>query len=71
VIVRRNARRTDRMDRMHHAKQAHWHGKGPRCMALHTRCDEVVDATEACMALSAERLVQLRGPPELRRTFAW
>jgi hypothetical protein len=40
-------------------------------MALHTRCDEVVDATEACMALSAERLVQLRGPPELRRTFAW
>ena len=71
MIVSRNARLANRMDLMHHAKPAHGHGKGPSCMALHTRCDEVVDAAEACIDLAAERLVQVRGTPAFRRTFAW
>jgi DNA-binding ferritin-like protein len=71
VIVLRNVRLADSIDLMHQAKQAQWHGKSPSFMALHTPFDEVVDAAEASMDLSAEHIVQLGGMPECRRTFAW
>jgi len=47
VIVIRNARLANSIDLLHQAKQAHWHGKGPRFMALHTLFDEAVEAAEA------------------------
>jgi DNA-binding ferritin-like protein len=46
VIGIRNARLADSMDRMHQATQAHGPVKGPRFMALHTRCDNMVDAVD-------------------------
>ncbi len=61
VIGIRNARLADSIDRMHQAKQAHWHVKGPSFMALHTLFDEVVDAAEDSMDLLAERVVQVGG----------
>jgi starvation-inducible DNA-binding protein len=61
VIVILNARLADSIDLTHQAKQAHWNVKGPRFMALHKLFDEVVDAAEAYMDLSAERIVQLGG----------
>ena len=64
VIELLNARLADRMDRMHQAKQAHGHGKGPSFVALHTLFDEVVDAAEDSMDLLAERAVQLGGTAE-------
>jgi DNA-binding ferritin-like protein len=39
VIGILNGRLADSMDRMHQAKQAHGHGKGPSCIALHTPFD--------------------------------
>ena len=44
---------------MHQAKQAHWNGKGPSFIALHTLFDEGVDAAEDSMDLLAERVVQV------------
>src|SRR5262245_37707948 len=55
---------TDSMDRMHHAKPARGHVKGPRFIALHKLFDEVVDAAEDSMDLLAERVVQLGGAVE-------
>jgi starvation-inducible DNA-binding protein len=59
VIGVRNARLADSIDLMHQATPAHWHVKGPRCIALHTLCDAVVDAAEDSMDLLAERVVQV------------
>src|SRR3989449_9642459 len=64
VIASRNARLADSIDLMQQAKQAHWNVKGPSFMALHTRCDAVVDAAEASMDLLAEWVVQLGGTAE-------
>jgi|GraSoiStandDraft_41_1057321.scaffolds.fasta_scaffold875861_2 Ferritin-like domain len=61
VMGIRNARLADRMDRMHQATPAHGHVKRPRCIALHTRFDAVVDAAEDSMDLLAERVVQVGG----------
>jgi starvation-inducible DNA-binding protein len=61
VIGVRNARLADSLDLMHKATQAHGHVKGPRCIALHTRFDDVVDAAEDSRDLLAERVVQVGG----------
>jgi starvation-inducible DNA-binding protein len=61
VIESLNARLADSIDLMHQAKQAHWHVKGPSCIALHKLFDEVVDAAEDSMDLLAERVVQVGG----------
>ena len=61
VIEILNARLADSMDRMHQAKQVHWHVKRPSFIALHTRFDDVVDAAEDSMDLLAERVVQWGG----------
>jgi DNA-binding ferritin-like protein len=61
VMGIRNARLADSMDRMHHTKQAHGPVKRPRCMALHTRFDNMVDAAEDSRDLLAERVVQVGG----------
>src|SRR5262245_54735384 len=64
VIEILNARRADRIDLMHQAKQAHGHVKGPSFIALHKLFDEVVDAAEDSMDLLAERVVQVGGTAE-------
>jgi DNA-binding ferritin-like protein len=43
---------------MHQTKQAPWHVKRPSFIALHTLCDDVVDAAENSMDLLAERVVE-------------
>src|SRR5215813_10030498 len=64
VLAILHARLADSMDRMHHAKPAHGHVKGPSFLALHTLFDAVVDAAESDMDLLAERVVQLGGTAE-------
>ena len=64
VIGILNARLADSIDLMHQAKQAHWNGKGPSFIALHTLFDEGVDAAEDSMDLLAERVVQVGGTAE-------
>jgi starvation-inducible DNA-binding protein len=61
VIESLNARLADSIDRMHQAKQVHWHVKRPSFIALHTRFDDAVDAAEDSMDLLAERVVQWGG----------
>jgi hypothetical protein len=53
VIVRRNARRTDRMARMHHAKQAHGHGKGPRTTRRRVRATAAAAGAFGLVLLAA------------------
>src|SRR3954454_16728601 len=56
-----NARLADVIDLQTQMKQAHWNVKGPHFIALHKLFDEVNEAVEEYVDMSAERAVQLGG----------
>jgi len=59
-----NQRLADAVDLQSQVKQAHWNVKGPSFIGLHKRFDEVDEAVESYVDLSAERIVQLGGIAE-------
>ena len=56
-----NARLADLIDLGLMAKQAHWNVKGPHFIGLHKLFDEIHDAVEGYVDLTAERCAQLGG----------
>ena len=59
-----NQRLADSIDLQMQLKQAHWNVKGPHFIGLHELFDQIDEAVEGYVDLSAERIVQLGGIAE-------
>src|SRR6266478_5993988 len=59
-----NQRLADSIDLQLQLKQAHWNVKGPHFIGLHELFDQIDEAVEGYVDLSAERIVQLGGIAE-------
>jgi len=59
-----NQRLADSIDLQLQLKQAHWNVKGPHFIGLHELFDQIDEAVESYVDLSAERIVQLGGIAE-------
>jgi starvation-inducible DNA-binding protein len=64
VVALCNSRLADAVDLQTQVKQAHWNVKGPNFIALHELFDEINEAVEEYVDLTAERVVQLGGIAE-------
>jgi len=64
ILALLNAWLADSINLMQQAKNAYWKVQETACTALHTLCDEIVDAAEESLGLLAERAMHLGGLAE-------